>query len=473
MSLSELPSDHGGGAVARIPFAVEPACSRTATATSAQRTAVVLLVPVLDALALGAVLLIMGTTPVVSVLYGSLVLLVLAVDGQQRLRICLRVSDQVPRIILAAAAPVAFLVTWADGPRLGVAALWSAISVIVLRHAAFTSLRALHRRGRWLAPAVVIGSDSRAGEIVAMLNQHPELGLVARGFVGRDSEDGRPPLGRVADLGAVVERYGIVRVVVCAPGPEDAELTRVLRRHFSPAIDIVVVPRLGELGMAVSRSRLDDVWGVPVIPLRHHGYRRVGAGVKRGFDLTVGSALLVLAAPLLAVLAAAVRLTGASTTWFRQTRVTRTARLVPVVKLRTVDGNRVGGPGWTVPAEHCTRLGRWLRATHFDELPQLVHVVRGEMSLVGPRPERPHYAVRFARSIPHYEDRHRMPGGMTGWAQVNGLHGDTSIPDRARFDNQYIEYWSPWWDLVIVVRTVGIVLREIFRSRARTLGGQR
>jgi len=108
---------------------------------------------------------------------------------------------------------------------------------------------------------------------------------------------------------------------------------------------------------------------------------------------------------------------------------------------------------WTVDEKRCSPFSRWLRASHLDELPQLINVLRGEMSLVGPRPERPYFAQRFCRDIPRYADRMRMAGGLTGWAQVNGLNGDTSVYDRARFDNYYAEYWSPWLDVAILART--------------------
>jgi len=124
------------------------------------------------------------------------------------------------------------------------------------------------------------------------------------------------------------------------------------------------------------------------------------------------------------------------------------------MKLRTLSEYGDPDTSWSVPAQHSSKLGRWLRTTHLDELPQLVNVLRGEMSLVGPRPERPYFADRFSHNIPRYSDRTRMPAGITGWAQVHGLHGDTSMFERARFDNQYIEYWSPWLDVVILARTL-------------------
>jgi lipopolysaccharide/colanic/teichoic acid biosynthesis glycosyltransferase len=130
-----------------------------------------------------------------------------------------------------------------------------------------------------------------------------------------------------------------------------------------------------------------------------------------------------------------------------------------LLKFRTMQVNDDSDTTWSVVGDaRVTRVGGLLRCTYLDELPQLLNVLRGEMSLIGPRPERPHFAHRFAREVPRYGDRHRMPGGITGWAQVHGLRGDTPIPDRARFDNYYIEHWSLWRDLVIVARTFANVL---------------
>jgi len=181
--------------------------------------------------------------------------------------------------------------------------------------------------------------------------------------------------------------------------------------------------------------------------------------LKRGFDLLVAVPSLMIALPLLTLLAVAIWLESGQSPLFRQVRVVGEDRRAVIWKLRTLTGHDDPDTSWTVPARHSTRLGRWLRVTHLDELPQLVNVLRGEMSLVGPRPERPHFAERFGRDIDGYRDRTRMPAGMTGWAQVHGLHGDTSIAERARFDNQYIDCWSLWLDLIILARTLAAPTR--------------
>jgi lipopolysaccharide/colanic/teichoic acid biosynthesis glycosyltransferase len=203
----------------------------------------------------------------------------------------------------------------------------------------------------------------------------------------------------------------------------------------------------------VPRSGVDEIWGIPLIPLRC-GPGRAALAVKRAFDLAGAAVLLVAAAPAVLAAGIALRLQSGGPALFRQVRVTGDGRTAEVLKLRTLPSRGDPDTSWTATGQQSTRLGRWLRATHADELPQLVNVLRGEMSLVGPRPERPYFADRFGREILRYGDRTRMRAGLTGWAQVHGLNGDTSIAERARFDNQYIEYWSPWLDLVILARTL-------------------
>ncbi len=394
--------------------------------------------------------------------YGCAVLALLVADGQHRLRICRRVSDQLPRTVAVAAMPLLVVLPWL-GPERGLAlGLLCAASLVAVRVGVCTALRAAHRRGRWREPALIVGTGATAARVAELLRSHPELGLAPRGFL-----DPRPPrrplelplLGAPAELAEVVTRHGIRRVIVCFPATPDADLVPLLRACRTLPVDVCLVPRCYELGAALPRGYLDELGDIPLIPLRRLGHSRLGAAAKATFDTVGAAALLVALAPVLFALTIAVRLDGGGPALFRQTRLTRSGQTMELLKLRSLTEHADSDTRWAVLPEHPTRLGRWqlgrwLRSTHLDELPQLVNVLRGEMSLVGPRPERPYFAARFAAQIPRYDDRHRMRTGLTGWAQVNGLHGDTSITERIRFDNFYIEHWSPWMDLVILARTL-------------------
>jgi lipopolysaccharide/colanic/teichoic acid biosynthesis glycosyltransferase len=252
---------------------------------------------------------------------------------------------------------------------------------------------------------------------------------------------------------------GIRRVFLCfSSACRDEDMVTVIRASRPLRADVYVVPRLYEIGMAVPRGCLDEIWGIPLISLRSPGHSPAALIAKRVLDVTLSAAFLMAAAPLLLALAVAIRLRSSETALFRQARLTGQGRVAPIMKLRTLPAHADHDTRWEAPGNSGT-LGRWLRTSHLDELPQLVNVLRGDMSLVGPRPERPYFAEQFSREIPRYAGRTRMPAGITGWAQVNGLHGDTSIFDRARFDNYYVEYWSVWLDLVILARTLTAVVR--------------
>jgi lipopolysaccharide/colanic/teichoic acid biosynthesis glycosyltransferase len=182
--------------------------------------------------------------------------------------------------------------------------------------------------------------------------------------------------------------------------------------------------------------------------------------VKRAFDIIVAATVLFLTAPVSLAVALSVRLTLGKDIIFRQTRVGLQGRPFELMKFRSVRHSSPGTPGlWTIPADDIGKVGRFIRRYSLDEIPQLVNVLRGDMSLVGPRPERPEYVQQFCADIPRYVHRHRVPVGMTGLAAVNGLRGDTSIEDRAQFDNWYIDNWSLWLDTKILIRTVDAVLR--------------
>ncbi|HEY5359572.1 MAG TPA: sugar transferase [Streptosporangiaceae bacterium] len=209
----------------------------------------------------------------------------------------------------------------------------------------------------------------------------------------------------------------------------------------------------------------DEVREVPLAPLRRER-RPASLRVKRCFDIAAATIMLGAAAPFLGLLALAIGRRHPA--FFRQDRVVGCGRRAEIIKLRTMAAHPDSDTRWVVPTDQLTSLGRWLRATHLDELPQLINVIRGDMSLVGPRPERPYFADKFGREIPRYDDRHRMRAGLTGLAQVQGLHGDTSIHERVRLDNFYIDHWSLWLDVVILARTLAMVTGPARRTAAVT-----
>jgi exopolysaccharide biosynthesis polyprenyl glycosylphosphotransferase len=432
--------------------------------------------PTADVAGLAAAVILSGAVrmPLPAAIYAATVLAVLAAGRLHRLRVCLRTSDQAGQILAAAAASAAGLLAWPSGApapaTLAALVAGTLACVLSARLAVCATLRAAHRRGLLTERAVVVGAGTFGAYLAGLMRDHPEFGLSPAGFV----DDGPPrrdlpvpTLGTTRELADVITRFGIGRVVVCfSSNCRDDELIGIVRACRPLRPDICVVPRLYELGMAVPRRCLDEIWGVPLIPLRQPP--RVGLAVKRATDVAIALALGPVAAPVALALAAVIRISSGGPVLLRQARLTGDGTVASILKLRTVpvslgpaaDGTETQ---WTVDEQRISRFSRWLRATHLDELPQFVNVLRGDMSLVGPRPERPYFAQRFCRDIPRYADRTRMPGGLTGWAQVNGLNGDTSVFDRARFDNYYAEYWSPWLDAVILARTAVQVSRAALR----------
>jgi len=372
--------------------------------------------------------------------YAPAVLVLLAAAGTQRLRICMRLSDQVGRILGAALAPAALLLPWLPAGHAWRLAAWSAGCLLVARSLAYSCVRHARRSGLLTEAALVAGAGQTAVLVTRLLREHPELGLRLCGSVAQP-----------ADLPRLIGELGIRRVIVCLGGEADAALVYALRAARLQGADIVLVPELHELGMAVPRACLDEICGIPVIPLRRPPGSWLAA--KRAADVAVAAALLCLLGPVILGLAAIIRVKSGGPAIFRQLRVTGAGRAAQILKLRTLPPQGNSDTCWSVPVESCTPFSRWLRVSHLDELPQLVNVLCGHMSLVGPRPERPYFAERFGRTVPGYRDRDRMQAGLTGLAQASGLHGDTSLTDRIRFDNQYIEYWSPWLDLVVLART--------------------
>jgi exopolysaccharide biosynthesis polyprenyl glycosylphosphotransferase len=397
--------------------------------------------------------------------YSVVAFTVLLLSGMQRSRINPRLGDDAAFLLGALAAPFLVLVPFAasDTDLGGFMRGGPAVVGLLLfgRAIAYKLIRVSRSRGLVVEPTLIVGAGQLGVQVARTLQEHPEFGLRPMGFL--ESFDDRdlplPVLGDVHELEAVARETGLRTVIVAFGATREPEMVRILRACDRLPIEVYVLPRFFELGVGPEGRFTDDLWGIPLVRLRRSALRTVAWRVKRAFDLVVGSILLVASAPILLVAAVAVRLSSPGPALFRQRRIGQRGEVFEVFKFRTLPVNEDSDTQWTVGGdERMTAVGRVLRRSGLDELPQLVNVIRGQMSLVGPRPERPHFVDRFGVAIRGYHDRHRVPVGITGWAQVHGLRGDTSIPERALFDNHYIEHWSLWRDVVILVRTIGTVL---------------
>lgn len=352
---------------------------------------------------------------------------------------------------------------------------WAALAALVLLHTATASLArgAVHTAGRAAArrrprSTLVVGSGPAPQKVARTLYDHPEYGLRPIGLVpcgpGQETQPDEPPLPRLTsseDITRAVIQNAVQDAVFTSfteHDPRSAELVSLLTAQGCTVWQLGTEPGAFATGPGVPAG---DLWGF--------GCRRVepprqgrGHPAKRLLDLVGAGTGLLLLAPLLLGCALAVRCADGPGVLFRQERIGRDGRPFVLLKFRTlrpVDAYE-SATLWNVAHDRrMSAAGRFLRRTSLDELPQLWNVLRGDMSLVGPRPERPYFVNQFSQSHEGYAHRHRMPVGITGLAQVNGLRGDTSIEDRARFDNHYIDSWSVWQDVRILLRTAGSVFR--------------
>ncbi len=310
------------------------------------------------------------------------------------------------------------------------------------------------RRGYDLEDTLVLGSGPTGVEIANAIEDNPDTGLVPCGFVDRFESDSTLPLvGRPEDLHAILAATGVRNVVIAFGGAAEEELVAIVRRCHDVDVQFYVVPRLFELGVSAGEVG-HEIDGLPLVKVSCPGNSARTWRAKRAFDIAAALILFVLTTPVFAACALGVKLTSRGPVFFRQVRVGIGGRPFEILKFRTMKVNDDSDSQWSVDEDdRVTAIGKFLRPSHLDELPQLLNVLKGDMSLVGPRPERPHFVEQFSGEINGYEHRHRVPVGITGWAQVNGYWGDTSIERRVRLDNRYIENWSMWRDLVIALRT--------------------
>ncbi len=362
--------------------------------------------------------------------------------------------------------------------RAVVGLLWVFSILLVLggRACVLAFERTSYRRGRNLQPAVIIGSEGTANEVYSRLHLHASFGYAIVGYFSERPADtglalaSAPRLGKLADAPEYLQKQSIQRAFLALRSQDHPALFELITACEGLTVEFMMVPDVLEL--MTSQVRVRELEGIPFLRIKGIPLTTWGRITKRAFDVTISSSLLLLASPLLLVLALLIKLDSRGPVLFGQRRVGLDGREFTMHKFRTmVEGaeqmdREAGVAVSTDPARGIgargdprrTRLGRFLRATSLDEFPQLYDVCIGEMSLVGPRPERPHFVEELQEVIPKYLDRHRVKTGITGWAQVNGLRGDTSIAERIKYDLYYIENWSLSFDIRILLRTLRVAL---------------
>jgi exopolysaccharide biosynthesis polyprenyl glycosylphosphotransferase len=360
----------------------------------------------------------------------------------------------------------------AQGVRLW---LFATVYLTASRGGLISSIAASRRDGA-PTPTLIVGAGSVGRLLAKRLLEHREIGLAPIGFLDKEpreansADDGPtlPVLGASWDLGDVIDTHGVEHVVFTFSTAPHEVMLRMVDECTRRGVRVTLVPRLFE---RIPRDlTIDYLGGIPLLSIHPSSPTSWRFRVKYALDRIVAAVALLSLAPVLVVVAVGVLLSVGRPIFFRQRRVGCDGHVFEMLKFRSMRG---GGPdpelepvsvdiapGGVEGEDRRTAFGTFIRRLSLDELPQLINVLRGEMSLIGPRPERPEFAEVFASRVRRYDDRHRVKSGITGWAQINGLRGKTSLSDRVEWDNWYIENWSHWLDLKILLRTTLAVARN-------------
>jgi exopolysaccharide biosynthesis polyprenyl glycosylphosphotransferase len=351
-----------------------------------------------------------------------------------------------------------------------------ALTVLLLGGARLV-LALLQRRARAMQligrPTLIVGAGEVGAQVARRLEDHPEYGLRPAGFLDADPVamlgNGRrslPVLGSPDDLAWIAESTRAEHVILAFSNAPDRSLVQLTRQCEQLGLEVSLVPRLFE--SINDRFALERLGGMPLLGLRAIDPKGWQFNIKYALDKPLAALMLVLAAPIMLAAFLAVKLSSPGPALFRQRRLGLDGKPFFLLKFRSMsvapddgfDPAEGEAPGGVEGTDRRTSLGRFMRRFAIDELPQFWNVLKGEMSIIGPRPERPQFVERFDRDHNRYHDRHRVRAGITGWAQVHGLRGQTSLADRIEWDNFYIENWSLWLDLKVLLMTLGAILRS-------------
>ncbi|MDX1547195.1 MAG: undecaprenyl-phosphate glucose phosphotransferase [Rhodothermales bacterium] len=383
-------------------------------------------------------------------------------DRAQRLtRLVFSVAKAVALFLLVVAASLTFYREfYVSRLTLAFFGLLTPVLMVALRLVLYVYLRRARLRGRNLKRVLIIGAGHAGRRLERSFALYPWMGFEVVGFLD-DAPRGAPDvLGTVDDAIAVVDRFEregrpLDYVYIALPLSATARIEPLLDAFATRLPHVCLVPDL--LQYDIINSRITDVDGLPVIHVIDEAPLEFRRFVKRGVDVVFSALFLVLAAPLLLAIAVAVKLSSPGPVFYRQERMSLNGQTFAMLKFRSMPVDAEAGTGavWARPGEdRATPVGRFLRRTSLDELPQFINVLRGDMSVVGPRPERPVFIEQFRDQIPRYMLRHKVKAGITGWAQVHGWRGNTSLEKRIQYDLYYIQNWSLRLDFKIMLMTL-------------------
>jgi exopolysaccharide biosynthesis polyprenyl glycosylphosphotransferase len=370
--------------------------------------------------------------------------------------------------VIVATAVVTVLYRDLEYPRLLLVYIWLfTLLFVAVERLLFGMLRSLaYARGWGALRVLLVGAGESGIMILEKIRSSPRLGYHPVAFLDDELVGkqvlGLPVVGRTEDLGQAVRELRIDEVIIALPDAPHQQILSIVSKCEDGSVSIKVFPDVFQI--MASEINIGDLSGLPLLAMRDVALRGWRLTLKRAVDLVLSGIFLVFASPFMLLIALLVKLDSRGPALFTQVRMGLDAKPFPIFKFRSMrmDAEK-DGPGWTTPDDpRVTRLGRFLRRTSLDEFPQFINVFLGHMSLVGPRPEQPAFVEQFRELVPRYMERHREKAGITGWAQVNGLRGDTSISERTKYDLYYIENWSLWFDFKILILTA----LKFFRDRS-------
>ncbi len=379
--------------------------------------------------------------------------------------------------ILVVSAVMSYLYSYSQGPAplfrvsfkishgfLAVYFVTVIFMISFLRNQIYFFMKRRYARGFNLQHVLVLGAGEMGRAVAQKISQYKDLGFVLKGFLDDDKavgekvdiDGGVEVLGRIGDLGTILEKGEVSEVFVALDLNNYAKILETIKVANKYVVNIRLIPDLFQL--LTLKANVQDLDGFPVISIDDVSLKGIASAIKRGSDLLVATLGLVIFSPLLLIVAILVKLTSKGPVFYKQERMGLDGRKFSMIKFRTMicDAERETGPVMCQAGDpRITRVGRFLRRFSIDEIPQLINVFKGEMSLIGPRPERPEFVREFADKIPNYMLRHKVKSGITGWAQVHGLRQDTSIEKRIEYDLYYMQNWSLALDLKIIWMTLG------------------